>query len=382
MSDTDSTGTRTGDGEDGGATTARRADVHDAVHDLLNTAFEGWGDRAYFRFKYTDFPSYDPDEHLFLARRDGEVVGARRAFVKDLVIEGATSRTVHVHGGAAVHPDYRRQGLFTDLVRESRDYSREHGSPVVVTFNRRGKVSTAAHMERDWAYRTLPLYVRPLSPATLVEEHANTVLPRYGRDRLATVAGLVADRFFPDWGVARATELATSGTVTRPIASDGHDPPGDEAVSVRPYESADCRAVVALFDSELRQFDLAFARDRAHVEHMTGYDHATSAVAVNEGEVVGFACLGVIDRGEQVEARVFDLVHATPAAEASLLTWAEATARRRGADAISVLRDDRPGPEWAGLRTDLVMWDRLDDESDLGDRLANDDWRITAYDVL
>ena len=37
---------------------------------------------------------------------------------------------------------------------------------------------------------------------------------------------------------------------------------------------------------------------------------------------------------------------------------------------------------WAGLRTDLVMWDRLDDESDLGDRLANDDWRITAYDVL
>jgi predicted N-acetyltransferase YhbS len=381
MNETDSTDARTGGGEDERMTTTRRTDVHDSVHDLLNTAFEGWGDGAYFRFKYTDFPSYDPDEHLFLARRDGEIVGVRRAFVKHLVIGGAT-RTVHVHGGAAVHPDYRRRGLFTGLVRESRAYSCERGSPVVVTFNRRGKVSTAAHMERDWAYRTLPLYVRPLSPATLVEEHANAVLPRYGRDRLATVAGLVADRSLPGWGVARATELATSGAVTRPIAVDGHGNSGDEAVSVRPYESADCRAVVALFDSELRQFDLAFARDRAHVEHMTGYDHATSAVAVDEDEVVGFACLGVIDRGEQVEARVFDLVHATPAVESSLLRWVEKTARRRGADAISVLRDDRPGPGWAGLRTDLVMWDRLDDESDLGDRLANDDWRITAYDVL
>lgn len=361
--------------------TALRSDAHAPVHDLLNTAFDGWGDQAYFRFKYTDFPAYDPDEHLFRVRRDGGVVGVRRVFVKDLAVETGTTRTVHVHGGAAVHPDYRRQGLFTDLVRESRTYSRECGSPVVITFNRRGKVSTEAHMNRDWEYRTLPLYVRPLSPATLVEEHADTVLPPYGRDWVVRGTGVAADRLFPDWAVARATELATSGAVTRPIASDGHGPPGDEGVTVRPYESTDLPAVVDLFDDDLRQFDLAFARERAHVRHMTGYARSTAAVAVLDGDVVGFACVGLIDRGDQVEARVFDLVHATPDAESSLLTWVEGTARRRDADAISMLREDRPGPDWAGLRTDLVMWDRLGDD-DLGDRLAEENWRITAYDVL
>lgn len=357
--------------------------VNESLLGLLNTAFEGWGDESYFRFKYTDFPGYDPAEHDFLVERDGRLVAARRVFVKRIVTGDGRRRPVHVHGGAVVHPDYRRQGLFTDLVDESREYSRDAGSPVVMTFNRRGKLSTQAHMRRDWQYRTLPLHIRPLSPGPLIDEHAADVLPEFrGVDSVTTLAGAAADIVLPDWAIGRGVELATSGISTRPITPYGRDAPRDDDVDVRPYEPDDIEAVGDLFDDELRGFDLAFARDREHIEHMVGYDRAETVVAVREGDVVGFACVGAIDRGEHLEARVFDLVHATDAVGDRLIEWAETSARERGADVVSILRDERPGPAWASLRTDLVMWDYLQDRDKWHRLLSDGTWRITAYDVV
>ena len=357
--------------------------MNESLHELLNTAFDGWGDESYFRFKYTDFPGYDPVEHDFLVERDGRVVAARRVFVKHLVTGDGRSRPVHVHGGAVVHPDYRRQGLFTDLVNESRAYSRAAGSPVVMTFNRRGKLSTQAHMRRDWQYRTLPLHIRPLSPEPLIAEHADDILPEYpGVDYATSLVGAVARLVLPAWAIGRGIEFATSGTVTRPITSYGRDVPRGDDAAIRPFEPDDIAAVSELFDDELRRFDLAFARDREHVEHMVGYDRSESVVAVREGDVVGFASVGSIDRGEHLEARVFDLVHTTDAVGDRLVEWVETSARRRGADVISILRNERPGPEWASLRTDLVMWDYLQDRDEWHPLLTDGKWRITAYDVV
>lgn len=354
----------------------------DSLHRLLDVAFDGWGDRSYYAFKYTDFPGYDPDEHSFRVERDDRIVAARRVFAKRL-LAGEESHPIHVHGGAAVHPEYRERGLFTDLVDEARTFSRDAGSPVVMTFNRRGKISTAAHMRRNWQYRTLPLHILPLSPAALVEEHADEVLPDVpGLETAADIAGRVAAGVLPLWAIARGIETATSGSIRRPIFRTGNEAFADQNVTIRPYESGDVDAVCDLFDREIDRYDLAFARGPEHVRHMVGYERAESVVVEQEGTVVGFASVGIVDRGDHLEARVFDLVHATSAIGDRLLDWVEASARRRDADVVSVVRDERPDRRWASLETDLVMWDYLQGRDEWHRPLTNGNWRITAYDVL
>lgn len=355
----------------------------EAIYELLNTAFDGWGDEAYFRFKYTDFPEYDPLDHNFLADDNGEIIAARRVFVKHLTTAGGSSQPVHIHGGAVVHPDYRQQGLFTDLVDDSREYSHEKGSPVVMTFNRRGKVSTQAHMRRDWQYRSLPLHIRPLSPKPLIDEHAGDVLPNLpGFELVTTVGGTAASIVLPDWAVARSVELATSGSVTQPRTPYGDEKKTESDATVRPYETKDLDAVSELFEQKTSHFDLAFERDRRTIEHMIGYDHAESGVAVHDGSLVGFVCVGLIHQSEQIEARVFDLVSTTEDVGSQLLDWVVTNGRQRSADVISILQNERPGPRWASLNTDLVMWDYLQDRDDWHHPLSDGDWRITAYDVL
>jgi len=252
-----------------------------------------------------------------------------------------------------------------------------------MTFNRRGKTSTEAHMRRGWEYRTLPLHIRPLSTKPLVEEHAGEVLPDVPSvEPAAAVAGGVASTALPDWAVARSVEFVTSGRMTRPLTPYGHASDTSHGVDVRPYEPDDLDAVIRLFDTEIARFDLAFAREKKHVEHMVGYDHAEAVVAVSDGDIVGFACVGLLDQGDQVEARLFDLIDTTDAVGDRLLEWTVATARKRGADVVSMLREERPGPRWASLRTDLVMWKYLQNRDEWHQRLSDGEWRITAYDVL
>lgn len=357
--------------------------LHEGIHSLLRTAFDGWGNRSYFDFKYPDFPGYDPRTHNFVVERDGRVVAARRVFPKQLCGLDGTPTTVHVHGGAAVHPAYRRRGLFTDLVEESREYSRNAGSPVAMTFNRRGKVSTEAHMRRDWDYRTIPLHVLALSPGVLIEEQAGTILPDLPGLRTAAVeAGTVAGDLLPDWLLARGVELLTSGTANRPfVKSTPKDSAGNEP-TIRRYARTDADAVLALFDAELDRYDLAFERNPGQLRHMTGYERGTSLVALQDGAVTGFASAGLVDCGSRREARLFDVVGNREVTCDRLVDALVRWARRRDADAVSIVREERPGPAWASLRTDLVMWDHLGDGRREWDRLSNGDWRITAYDVL
>lgn len=355
----------------------------ESLYKLLNLAFDGWGDVSYFKFKYNKFPYYNVDQHNFFVERDGNVIASRRIYLKHLVNDKGEIQPIHVHGGAAVHPNERRQGLFTELVNRSKKYSQNSESPVIMTFNRRGKISTQAHMRRDWQNRTLPLHILPLNLEPLITKHASEVLPDFpGLDFATTTVGTKISKLLPEWMTSRAIEIATTGECSRPIAKYAQKSDFDSNATIHYYDKNHLNAVNKLFSDELAQFDLAFERDQRHIEHMVGYEHSESAVAISDGTVVGFVCVGLIDKHHQVEGRIFDLISKNENIAHQLLNWAVTSARRRDADVVSILRENQLGPEWASLQTDLVMWDYIQERNEWHHVLENRNWRITAYDIL
>lgn len=362
---------------------------------LLNEAFDGWGDEAYFHWKYTDFPRYDPAEHNFVVERDGEVVAARRVFSKLLVFDD-DEQIVHVHGGTAVAEDHRQQGHYTRLVEESKEYSESAGSPAVMTFNREGKITTETHIRRGWEYRVLPACILPLSPAVLIEQHASEVVGE--TPGLQTAAGLVTSRLGYR-GVSRGIELATNGGDSAPdvarslaeLASDvrlgGRDSSASPhavggSVDVDPFELDDMDAVRQSFERALSPYDVAFARGEPEIRHMVNYPRSESVVARDDGDVSGFTSVGVVDRGNLTEARVLDLIYEDELTESALLAEVERIAARNDADVISLFAASRPDDRWARLRTEYVMWEPLTGGSGWTDLLSDGQWRVTAYDVM
>lgn len=395
---------------------------------FLNAAFEGWGPRPYFEWKYDRYPGYNPDEHNFYATDvAGRLVASRRLFEKELVVpETDENIGFFVHGGAAVAHDHRGRGLFSRLVAASREYSRAQGAPLVVTFNRRGKVSTLAHLNHDWSYRTLPLYVRVLSARTAVSEYAEDLLrdrpllakvARWGFPRVAVSDGRLRLDGSPDtrprWGL-RLSDAAVRALVE--IGGRGRTPTesvrillgllwngavrvgrldetrGDElappaelptgVTATDDLSESELDAVVSLFEAELDSYDLAFRRDHADIRHQLEYPGA-EALLVTDGETpIGFAVVGFLDRGAATEARVLDAVAATDAVFDTLVEAVEALAAHRGADILAFVSDDDPGPAWARVNTDLVMWDWLDRDESLDRRLTAGDWRIRIYDAV
>lgn len=376
--------------------TTRHAPDERSLIALLNEAFGGWGDEAYFRWKYTDFPLYDPGEHNFTVECDGEVVAARRVFAKRLVVPG-DEQIVHVHGGTAVAESHRRQGLYTRLVEESKAYSESAGSPAVLTFNREGKITTETHKRRGWSYRTLPLHLLPLSPGALIDQYAADVV---GDPQGVTTVARLVTTCLGKRGVSRSVELAANGdrspaSVARAladIASDVRLGDGDSpsetaaeptaAVDVEPYQESDLADVRRLFDERLSAYDVAFARGDEEIRHVVGYPQGESVVARTDDGCTGFAAVGFVDRGDLLEARVLDLVADGDATRAALVTAVERIATEDGADVVTLISDRSPGDRWASLETEYVMWDWLTPADGLRELLSDGCWRITAYDVL
>lgn len=81
--------------------------------DLHSRIFDPDHDRDWFAWKYGDNPYVD---HLpiLVAKRDGDLVGARPFFALDVLVDGERHLALQP-GDTMVHPDHRRQGLFTRM---------------------------------------------------------------------------------------------------------------------------------------------------------------------------------------------------------------------------------------------------------------------------
>ena len=376
---------------------------------LLNEAYGDWGDEALFAWKYDDYPGYDP-ERCFSISAGGELAAFRRLF--DRAVRGRESFDLFVLGDTCVAPAHQGRGLYSALHAETTAAARESGADCSATFNRRGTITFEANRDRGWDWRPLPLRLRVLSPSVVLPEYASLALD--DESRLARLLSRYGDRveFRLADGPLRADRLVSTGesprsggpavpvplpsrllevgieavvgdpvdAVRRRLAGGYRDPAPAVRTTVRESFDDDERAEIgALYDDVLDRYDLHFRRNEATVRHLLDHPTLVGTVTARRGDdLVGFAPVCLKRSGDVLEAHALDFLTRDEGAVGPLAASVESLARAQGAHAVVLVTDRDPGPRWAAVDRQVLMWDSYGTDMD---RLADDDLFVGFYDV-
>lgn len=159
-------GDAAGDDRDPGAYAIRPFAAGDrgAFLDLFETVFdERHGDR-WFAWKYADNP-YADHVPVFVAERDGEVVGARSFLALPMAVEGRTHRALQPCD-TMVHPDHRGLGLLTRMTEAA--LARYTDGEFAFCFNFPNAITLSHNLDHGWeTVAELPTYYRVHDPVAM-----------------------------------------------------------------------------------------------------------------------------------------------------------------------------------------------------------------------
>ena len=177
-----------------------------AYLDLYETVLDADRDPAWFEWKYGAGNPYVDEPAILVAYLDGELVGARSFFALQMAT-GGTTRLALQPSDAMVHPDHRRQGLFSRMTREA--LSRYADRAPAFCFNFPNHMSLPANLKLGWeVVGDLTTHYRVHDPAALTD-----AVPA----PLASALQAAADTFYrfrtPD---AAGADLAVSRSESAP----------------------------------------------------------------------------------------------------------------------------------------------------------------------
>ena len=371
-----------------------------AVHDLLDDAFDGWGSRRLFEWKYRQYPGFDPAEHCYRIESDG-IIGFRRVFEKDLRVDG-TTHPVHVFGDTAVGAAHRGNGYYSDLREETRRYVNEVDSRATLAYNRKGGVTYDANRRRGWDAHDLPLSLLVHSYETVLRVYASEVLETDsilgtglggagqlielqtpgGRFPVSAVmdgtasadtSGVTINTEHE--AITRLIECVTRGdpieigrSVLRHVVSGELSIVGTPSeVSYRPLDDG-VRVISAtavdtpMMDTMVDLFSLtragmtAFRREEPDVQHLLAYPDAEVVLVEAAGGLRGFAVVGPHENGQVHEARVLELVAPSRGIFDMLCRAIETYTSEKGFDLVVMISEIDPGPAWARIDRQAVLW--------------------------
>ena len=220
-------------------------DDRDGVLSLYETVFgDSRGGREWFDWKFVDNP-YHPGVPMFVAEHDGEVVGARPSLPLPLTVGGERELAL-VQVDPMVHPDHRRQGLFTRLAAAVHDHYGPREPSVVVGFPNEavkgGLEKLAEELSLDEGIlERFPEYYRVQNPSALVDAAETDPLRRLTATLGAGVEGYLAarDRFGNATAEGRVERHA--GTPAALLAEVAAHRPTPHATAVRDRQFVEWR---------------------------------------------------------------------------------------------------------------------------------------------
>lgn len=399
------------------------------VLDLLNEAYGDWGDEEYFAWKYDSYPGFQPEQHCFYVENE-ELIAFRRIFHKELVNHN-TRISTFVLGDTAVGSDYRGQGHYSKLHTETTDYCRTVSADAMITYNNVDNITFKANKKRGWSHSVLPLKLRIHSYDAVLSRYADlavsddsSVLPfieQIGEKFKLKVAGeqiILSDIFdgaettnkrqlevtATPKGVARLIETASNENLIEIVPTVGKLLlSGDVSIS-RDIGKADNSIasskihpkVDVVNPGDLSEDDRdsiqdlyrvtnagisSYRRESQDIEHLLAYPDAEVLVVTEADDVVGFAVIGPYENGDVLEARVLDIIAPSDAVFKRLIEKLEQYTATQGFDLLIMISNRDPGPEWASIDRQVIMWQELDDNSLTEIKQAFPP-KVTMYDVL
>lgn len=379
--------------------------------DLLNEAYGDWGDERLFHWKYEDYPNYEAD-HVFSLVVNDELAAFRRMYDKEIVVYSRPNYRFFVLGDTCVSPNHRGQGLYSRLHAETTRFCRAQGRDFSCTFNRVGNITHKANLDRGWQYRTLPVNINILSPESVLPKYAqlaieegeriDSLLKRIGHRVGIAVGGSeirahelvgtssdagtlyvpVPERVLPPLiEIASSTDPAKAirrrikrkkvSETPESIATTIRSPGFDEELVDRIYD---------LYKAKSDEYSLHFRRNRKDIRHMLSHPYLEAVVIAEEDEdMVGFAPVCLNTNEEVLEAQVLDIVAVNEGAFAALTDEIELIGLNHDADLIVTITDSNPGPDWARIDRQVMMWDEYDTDTS---PLVEESLRIGLYDVV
>lgn len=399
------------------------------VLDLLNEAYGDWGDEEYFAWKYDSYPEFQPEQHCFYIE-DKELIAFRRIFHKELVNHNTRIPTF-VLGDTAVKSDHRGQGHYSKLHTETTDYCRTFGADAMITYNNVDNVTFKANKKRGWSHSVLPLKLHIHSYDSVLSRYADlaisddsSVLPlieQISEKFKLKVAGeqiILSDIFngsettnkrqlqvtATPKGVARLIETASNEnlvgivpTVGQLLLSGDLSIPRDVGGDDNSIVSSKSRPKVAVVNPEdLSEDDRdsiqdlyrvtnagisSYRRESQDIDHLLAYPDAKVLVITEADDVVGFAVIGPYENGDVLEARVLDIIAPSDTLFKRLIEKLEQYTATQGFDLLIMISNRDPGPEWASIDRQVIMWQELDDNSLTEIKRAFPP-KVTMYDIL
>lgn len=313
----------------------------------------------WFDWKYADNPFLDRVP-VTVAEADGEVVGAKPTFALRYSTPGGESIALQ-SSDVMVHPDHRRRGLFSRMIRLLLDRYGDRDE-VSLFFLFPNEMTLAGSLKAGWeVVESVPTYYRIQNPGNYFDFDGDDALGR---------------------AATRGANLAAEGYLgVRDLLADR---PSDVTVRRRdevPVELfADLSAPVADRLHAVRDETFFAWRFRNPRWEYRSY------VAERRGEPVAGLVVGRADRDGASVVNVADVVPLTAGRrrETASALLAAVLADHRDADTVSCVGRALPADLLAsyGFRSDAKLpLSRFTESLTLAARPAGDDWRIGGLDV-
>jgi hypothetical protein len=333
--------------------------------DLLSSCFNSPHDQNHIRWNYDQYPGFAKD-HVFYIEDGGNLVALRRLYQKELQTPNGPIE-FFVGGDTCVRPHRRGVGMFSKLLKETRQYEKEINAPISASFNRVGSVTYKAKIRRDWNYQTLPLHLRILSPEAVIPEYAQLAfedidIPELILSLVKSRLVSVGCRLLPAPIIAALVEAISSNQPSKSVRHldprDKHLETGTVSKESLPLSDTCVAMIVDLYNETQEQYNLYFRRNQVDIEHMLNHPSLnTVLLAKCDGTVVGFAPIIVAEFGAMIEARVLDIISRNKSIHQLLVDRIEHVAHEANADLITMVSEHDPGRLWAQIDKQVMMWD-------------------------
>lgn len=113
----------------------------DNIVDFLNLSYpRGWGNIKQWKWQYVDYPTFEKDT-VFIFEADGKIVGHASVFLRDFFIPSVGRTCTASFGDAAVHPDFRRFGIYSRSHQASLEAARSKNACLVLGWVAKGTIT-------------------------------------------------------------------------------------------------------------------------------------------------------------------------------------------------------------------------------------------------